>query len=65
MIEACREIQQFLSGKRYQDFLTDRMLRLTLERELEVIGEAANRISSEFQALHPKSPGPASLRNEM
>jgi uncharacterized protein with HEPN domain len=56
MIEACREIQQFLAGKSYQDLLTNRMLRLTVERELEIIGVAANRVSSEFQALHPEIP---------
>jgi len=56
MIEACREVEQFLSGKRYHDLLSDRMLRLSVERELEIIGEAANRVSSEFQALHPEIP---------
>lgn len=56
MIEACREIQQFIAGKSYQDLLTDRMLRLSVERDLEIIGEAANRISSEFQVLHPEIP---------
>jgi uncharacterized protein with HEPN domain len=56
MIEACREIQQFLAGKSYQDLLTDRMLRLSVERELEIIGEAANRVSSEVLALHPEIP---------
>jgi len=54
MLEACREIRQFLTGKSSQDLLTDRMLRLAVERELEIIGEAANRVSSEFQALHPE-----------
>ena len=56
MIEACREIQQFLAGKGYQNLLMDRMLRLSVERELEIIGEAANRISREFQALNPEIP---------
>lgn len=48
--------QQFLAGKSYQDLLTDRMLRLSVEGELEIIGEAANRVSSGFQALHPEIP---------
>lgn len=56
MIEACREIQQFLAGKSYQDLLTDRMLRLSVEQDLEIVGEAANRVSSEFQTLHPEIP---------
>jgi uncharacterized protein with HEPN domain len=56
IVEACREIHQFLDEKQYQDLLTDRMLRLSVERDLEIIGEAANRVSSEFQALHPEIP---------
>jgi uncharacterized protein with HEPN domain len=49
-------VQEFLKGKRYQDFISDGMLRLSIERELEIIGEAARRISSEFQTLHPEIP---------
>lgn len=56
MLEACREAQQFLKGKRYHDFITDRMLRLSVERELEIIGEAARRVSSEFQTQHAEIP---------
>jgi len=56
MVEACREVQQFLAGKRYSDLLADRMLRLSVERELEIIGEAANRVSSELQAQNPEIP---------
>lgn len=56
VIEACREIQQFLAGKSYQDLLKDRMLRLSVERDLEIIGEAANRVSEELQAKHPEIP---------
>ena len=33
MVEACREVQQFLAGKRYSDLLADRMLRLSVERD--------------------------------
>jgi uncharacterized protein with HEPN domain len=56
MVEACREVQRFLAGKGYQDLLTDRMMRLSVERDLEIIGEAANRVSSELQAQHPEIP---------
>ena len=56
MVEACREVQQFLAGKRHSDLLANRMLRLSVERELEIIGEAANRVSSELQAQNPEIP---------
>ena len=34
----------------------DRRTRLALERAVSVIGEAATRLSEEFQAQHPEIP---------
>lgn len=56
MLAACREVQQFVASKRFHDLTTDRMLRLSIERELEIIGEAARRVSPEFQSEHPDIP---------
>ncbi len=45
MLDAARAITEFLSGRRYEDFLEDRMLRSAVERTLEILGEAAKHVS--------------------
>lgn len=53
---AAKLIRQFLQDKTYNDFNTDLMLRSAVERQLEIIGEAARRISVKFQEKHPEIP---------
>lgn len=50
MLQACREIRGFAVDTGLKDFIADRKLCLAVERCLEIIGEAAGRISPEFQA---------------
>ena len=45
MLDAALAIKGFLRGKTYEDYVSDRMLRGAVERHIEVIGEAARRIS--------------------
>jgi len=56
MLEAAREIIEFIKGVRYTEFVENRMLRYAVERQLMVIGEAANHISKKFQDEHPEIP---------
>ncbi len=56
IVAAGREIKEFLSGKKYSDFQSTKMLRLAIEREIEIIGEAARRVSIELQTEHPEIP---------
>jgi uncharacterized protein with HEPN domain len=56
MLDAALAIQEFLQGKTFHDYQNDRMLRGAVERHLEIIGEAANRVSKAFQAAHPDIP---------
>jgi len=56
MLDAAKAIKSFISGCSYQDYLKDRMLRGAVERHLEIIGEAAGRISREFRNEHPEIP---------
>lgn len=56
MLEASREIQSFISGRSLNDLLEDRMLSLAVERDLEIIGEAASRVSADFRSAHPELP---------
>jgi uncharacterized protein with HEPN domain len=56
MLDAARAISAFVAGRTFHDFQTDRMLRNAVERNMEIIGEAANRISENFQKSHPEIP---------
>ena len=56
MLDAAKAIQGFVSGRTFMDYSRDRMLRNAVERNLEIIGEAANKVSTEFKALHGSIP---------
>jgi len=56
MLDAARQVILYTSGKRYADLESDRMLRDAVERQLEIIGEAARRVSLEFRGDHPEVP---------
>jgi uncharacterized protein with HEPN domain len=56
MISAGESISRYIAGKTRKDFDTDDMLRAAVERKIEIIGEAACRISDAFQAAHPTIP---------
>jgi uncharacterized protein with HEPN domain len=56
MWDAAQAIQEFVSGKTFYHYQHDRMLRGAVERHLEIIGEAANRVSHDCRASHPEIP---------
>ncbi|NCO38988.1 MAG: hypothetical protein AUJ96_08985 [Armatimonadetes bacterium CG2_30_66_41] len=56
MLDAARAVEEFIAGRTFLDYTTDRMLRGAVERHLEIIGEAANNVSREFRDRHPELP---------
>lgn len=56
MLDAAKAIMAFVSNRTFYDFQQDRMLRNAIERNLEIIGEAANRVSESFQKAHSEIP---------
>ena len=56
ILEAAKEITAFLKGVRYDDFVRSKMIRSAVERQLMIVGEAANHVSEEFQEKHPEIP---------
>ena len=49
-------VARMVEGASFEDFGPDSMLRLAVERALEIVGEAARGASSEFRAAHPQIP---------
>lgn len=56
IVDAIKEALSFIEGKARDDLDSDRMLVLALLKELELIGEAASKVSSEFRATHSAIP---------
>jgi uncharacterized protein with HEPN domain len=56
MREAAREVAEFVRGSDAVRFQSDKMMRRAVERQIEIIGEAARRVSAEFQEKHPEIP---------
>ena len=56
MLDSARTISQFTSGITIEGYLKDRKLQLAIERSLEIIGEAAKNVSSQFQNSHSEIP---------
>jgi uncharacterized protein with HEPN domain len=65
MLDAARTAVEFTSGLRFENFLEDRKTRNAVERNLEIIGEAARRVSSQTRQSHSAIPWRAmiGLRN--
>jgi uncharacterized protein with HEPN domain len=56
MIEAAKKVLKFTSDVDYEDYINDPKLQMAVERGVEIIGEAARRVSEEFQEAHPEIP---------
>jgi uncharacterized protein with HEPN domain len=56
MLTTAKDIRDFTSGVRYDQYLKDRKLQLAVERSMEIIGEAARRVSQPFRETHPEIP---------
>ena len=45
MLEAARKVVRYLTGKTRDDYFTDSLLRDAVERNVEIVGQAARRNS--------------------
>ncbi|MHC4354329.1 MAG: HepT-like ribonuclease domain-containing protein [Planctomycetota bacterium] len=65
ILDAARAAMQFTDKMQFEDFLENRMVRNAVERNLEIIGEAARCVSQEFRDSVPEIPWRAmiALRN--
>lgn len=65
MAEAIRRIQEFTRDRTLNEYLESILMQSAVERQFEILGEAARRISPEFQQSHPEIDwrGAIGLRN--
>ena len=56
IIGACDECFTFVEGMTFEEFDRDRKTKLAVEREIEIIGEAANNIPEHIQQSAPEIP---------
>jgi uncharacterized protein with HEPN domain len=56
MLHAARGVVASLQGVTFAHYMEDEDARLATERRIEIIGEAARRISPEFKEAHPEIP---------
>ena len=67
MLDYSREALELVRDRSRSDLDNDRVLELALVRLLEIIGEAATRVSEEGRARNPEIPWPQiiGLRNRL
>jgi uncharacterized protein with HEPN domain len=56
MLQAARDIVEFMKGVNYHQFSSEKILRYAVERQIIAIGEAAKRVSDNFKNTHPEIP---------
>lgn len=56
MADALTSIGRFVAGRQRQDLDNDQMLAYALVHALQIVGEAASKITTETRAMHPAIP---------
>lgn len=56
MLQLARETRDIAAGRNFEEFYSDRVVLRACERTLELLGEAARRVSDDFKHRHPHIP---------
>jgi len=56
MLESAESVVLMTRNLRYDQYSNDRKTRRAVEREIEIIGEAARKVSGAFCDVHPEIP---------
>ena len=56
MLNAAQAVVSFVAGRTFEQYESELMLRSAVERQIEIIGEAARGLSDSFKAAHPDVP---------
>lgn len=56
MVEAIHHVNEYLQGKTEQDLVDNSMLFYAVVKNIEIVGEAAYKLTAEFKEEHPETP---------
>ena len=56
MLDAAKGVLELVKGMTCEEYLSSRRTQLAVEREVELIGEAARKVSRRFKAAHGEIP---------
>ena len=56
ILAAIERVNRYVADTTYQDFVDDDMMYYAVVKNIEIIGEAANMLTTEFQEAHPNTP---------
>lgn len=56
ILAAIERIKRYVQGKTFEDMLADDMMYYAVVKNIEMIGEAANMLTHDFQSAHPETP---------
>jgi uncharacterized protein with HEPN domain len=67
MLDASRDALAFVRGKEASDLFREKQLTLALFKCIEIVGEAASRVSIDVREAHPEIPWPSiiGMRNRL
>jgi uncharacterized protein with HEPN domain len=54
MLTAGRAVVSFVTGRSFDEYERDLLLRSAVERQIEILGEAARGVSNAFKTAHPE-----------
>ena len=56
IIAAIERVERYVKGKTYDDLLSDDMMFYAVVKNIEMMGEAANMLTADFQSSHSQTP---------
>ena len=56
ILDAISAIEEYVSGMEESEFLDANLVQDAVIRQIQIIGEAAKRVSSELSSAHPEVP---------
>jgi uncharacterized protein with HEPN domain len=54
MLIAARKVENFASGVTWEKFRADELLQNAIMHQIQIIGEAARKVSREYKSAHPR-----------